>query len=66
MTEKTLIFKKRRRKDSQRHMGYRQWVTYLKIDKIIHDIDEQAIINAQPKVDVDILNLKPLVNTSMY
>lgn len=66
MTEKALIFKKRRRKDSQRHMGYRQWVTYLKIDKIIHEIDEQAITSAQPKVDVDVLNLQPLVNKPMY
>jgi len=35
-TEKSLIFKKRRRKDSQRNQGHRQWVTVLKIDKIVH------------------------------
>lgn len=42
-TEKTLIFKKRRRKDSQRSQGHRQWVTVLKIDKIVHDIQESEI-----------------------
>lgn len=42
-TEKTLIFKMRRRKDSQRHRGHRQWVTILRIDKINHDIDESAV-----------------------
>jgi large subunit ribosomal protein L21 len=42
-TEKTLIFKKRRRKDSQRHQGHRQWVTVLRIDKIVHEIKESEI-----------------------
>ena len=42
-TEKVLIFKKRRRKDSQKHQGHRQWVTVLKIDKIEHHLDEQAV-----------------------
>lgn len=37
-TEKSLIFKKRRRKDSQRHQGHRQWVTVLRIDKISHEL----------------------------
>lgn len=39
-TEKTLIFKKRRRKDSQRHQGHRQWVTILKVDRILHELEE--------------------------
>ncbi len=55
-TEKVLIFKKRRRKDSQRHRGYRHWVTMLKIDKIIHDINESDVQNTK---EVEILNLKP-------
>lgn len=59
-TEKVLIFKKRRRKDSQRNMGHRHWVTVLKIDKIVHDVDESAI--TQQKVDLEILNLKPTVS----
>ena len=57
-TEKTLIFKKRRRKDSQRHRGHRQWVTVLKIDKIMHDIDENNINQG----NVNILNANPIVN----
>lgn len=42
-TEKALIFKKRRRKgNSQRHRGYRHWVTILRIDKIIHEAEENV------------------------
>jgi large subunit ribosomal protein L21 len=52
-TEKTLIFKKRRRKDSQRHQGHRQWVTLLRIDKIVHELDEAAV----QKTSVEVLNL---------
>lgn len=57
-TEKTLIFKKRRRKDSQRHRGHRQWVTVLKIDRIVHEIDENNINDAE----VSILEHKPTVS----
>lgn len=58
-TEKALIFKKRRRHgNSQRHRGYRHWVTILKIDKIVHEIDENSI----NEEEVNILNLKPTVN----
>jgi large subunit ribosomal protein L21 len=46
-TEKVLIFKKRRRKDSQRHQGHRHWVTVLKIDKILHDITEEDVTTLQ-------------------
>lgn len=58
-TEKALIFKKRRRKgNSQRHRGYRHWVTVLKVDKIVHEIDESSI----NEEEVNILNLKPTVS----
>ena len=56
-TEKSLIFKKRRRKDSQRHQGHRQWVTVLRIDKIVHELDETAV----QATSVEVLNLKPTV-----
>lgn len=42
-TEKSLIFKMRRRKDSKRHRGHRQWVTVLRIDKILHEVDENTL-----------------------
>ena len=58
-TEKTLIFKKRRRKDSQRHMGHRHWVTVLKIDRIVHDMDETVVMEQQ--VTLEVLNLRPTV-----
>ena len=58
-TEKVLIFKKRRRKDSQRHRGHRQWVTVLKIDKIEHILEEEQIVRGE---NVDILNLNPTVS----
>eukprot|EP00347_Sterkiella_histriomuscorum_P006168 403353806 len=58
-TEKTLIFKKRRRKgNSQRHQGHRQWVTVLKIDKIVHDVDET---NVQQRTEINHLEHKPTV-----
>ena len=59
-TEKTVIFKKRRRKDSQRNRGHRQWVTMLKIDSIVHELDEAAI--TEQKIDLELLNLKPTVS----
>ncbi len=59
-TEKVLIFKKRRRKDSQRNRGHRQWVTMLKIDKIIHELDQKDVENS--KIDLEVLNLKPTVS----
>lgn len=59
-TEKVLIFKKRRRKDSQRNRGYRHWVTMLRIDKIVHELDESAVNNQA--VDLEVLNLKPTVS----
>ncbi|CDW90760.1 50s ribosomal protein l21 [Stylonychia lemnae] len=57
-TDKTLIFKKRRRKDSQRHMGYRHQVTMLKIDRVVHEVDEQSI----HENEVNILDSKPTVS----
>jgi hypothetical protein len=36
--EKSLIFKKQRRKTYQKHMGHRQSVHMLRIDRIEHDI----------------------------
>ena len=38
-TEKVIVFKKRRRKDSQRNRGHRQWVNVLRIDRIEHNLD---------------------------
>ena len=59
-TEKVLIFKKRRRKNSQRHQGHRQWVTVLRVDKIVHELEESQI-NAN-KIDIEALSLKPTVS----
>jgi large subunit ribosomal protein L21 len=59
-TEKVLIFKKRRRKDSQRNQGHRQWVTVLRVDKIVHEIDETQINSQQ--VELEALSLKPTVS----
>ncbi|TNV83656.1 hypothetical protein FGO68_gene6118 [Halteria grandinella] len=59
-TEKTLIFKKRRRKDSQRHQGHRQWVTVLRIDKIAHELQEEQI--TQATIELEALSLKPTVS----
>lgn len=53
-TEKVLIFKKRRRKDSQRHQGHRHWVTVLRVDRIVHELAAQT-------ASVEVLNLKPTV-----
>ena len=58
-TEKTLIFKKRRRKDSQRHRGYRHEVTVLKIDSILHSVDEKALAEG---TQAEILNKKMTVD----
>jgi large subunit ribosomal protein L21 len=50
-TEKVWIFKKRRRHgNSQRHRGHRQWVTVLRIDKIIHDINETTVYNDEVQI----------------
>lgn len=57
-TEKALIFKKRRRKDSQRHMGYRHWVTVLKIDRIVHEIEESSVNEGE----LEVLSMRPTVS----
>jgi large subunit ribosomal protein L21 len=59
-TEKVLIFKKRRRKDSQRNQGHRQWVTVLRVDKIVHELEESQI-NTNT-IELEALNLKPTVS----
>ena len=47
-------------------MGYRQWVTYLKIDKIAHNITEASFQEAADITqEVEILNLKPTVALSI-
>ena len=46
LTEKVIIFKKRRRKGYQKNAGHRQTVSILKIDKIEHDISESDFVNA--------------------
>lgn len=59
-TEKSLIFKKRRRKgNSQRHQGHRQWVTVLKIDRVLHEIDET---NIQHNSEISVLDHQPTVS----
>jgi large subunit ribosomal protein L21 len=57
-TEKSLIFKKRRRKDSQRHQGHRQWVTVLRIDRVVHDVQEGEVAT----LPLEALSLKPTVS----
>jgi hypothetical protein len=47
------IFKKRRRKDSQRHRGHRQWVTVLKIDRIEHDVDEESVVKGSNVLNME-------------
>ena len=52
LTEKALIFKKRRRKNSQRHMSSRQTVSMVRIDKIVYEIDEKEIQELQEEAKV--------------
>ena len=53
-TEKVWIFKKRRRKDSQRHRGHRQWVTILKVDRIEHQVQAEQV-----QKDAQVMEIKP-------
>jgi len=46
MTDKVLVFKKKRRKNYKRTIGSKQPVTVLRIDKIEHIVDENLFKNA--------------------
>ena len=41
-------------------MGHRHWVTVLKIDRIVHEIEEAHI--SQEQVQLEVLNLRPTVS----
>jgi len=43
LTEKIIVFKKKRRKGYKRNMGSRQAVTMLRIDRVEYILDEQTM-----------------------
>jgi hypothetical protein len=45
LSEKVIIFKKRRRKGYQKNANHRQNIVVLKIDKIVHDLPENFDTN---------------------
>lgn len=53
LTEKVIIFKKKRRKGYQKNAGHRQLITVVKILKIIHKPDEEIIDNYHPLIKIN-------------
>lgn len=47
-TQKVIIFKKRRRKGYQKNQGHRQNIFVLRIENIVHVMDQQQIENYKP------------------
>jgi len=52
LTDKVIVFKKKRRKGYQRNQGHRQAVTIVKILKIVHDPSEDTLENYNSLVKV--------------
>jgi large subunit ribosomal protein L21 len=52
LTEKVIVFKKKRRKGYQRNQGHRQQITVVRILKIIHNPVEESIENYHPLVKI--------------
>jgi large subunit ribosomal protein L21 len=52
LTDKVIVFKKKRRKGYQRNQGHRQAVTIVKILKIVHDPSEETLENYNSLVKV--------------
>lgn len=45
LTEKVIIFKKKRRKGYQKNQGHRQMITRVRILKIIHNPEQNSLDN---------------------
>ncbi len=52
LTEKVIVFKKKRRKGYQRNKGHRQMVTVVKILKIVHHPAEDSLENYHSLVKI--------------
>jgi len=52
LTEKVIIFKKKRRKGYQRNQGHRQHITVVRIMKILHNPPEVCIDNYNSLVKI--------------
>ena len=44
-TEKVIVFKKKRRKGYQKNMGHRQEVTLVRVNKIVHNPEDEVLDN---------------------
>ena len=51
LTDKVIVFKKKRRKGYQRNQGHRQHITVVRILKIVHTPNEDSIQNYTPLVN---------------
>ena len=58
--KKIIVFKKRRRKNSKRQLGHRQYLTVLKIDKIINKSTETKKFTQ--KIDMENTGQKKKIN----
>ncbi len=52
LTEKVIVFKKKRRKGYQRNQGHRQSVMHVRILKIIHNPSQEIIEDYHPLVKI--------------
>lgn len=52
LTEKVIVFKKKRRKGYQRNKGHRQHVTLVRILKILHQPNESSLENYHSLIKV--------------
>ena len=42
LTDKVIVFKKKRRKGYKKNEGHRQEITILRVDKIEHEVNEKC------------------------
>jgi large subunit ribosomal protein L21 len=52
LTDKVIVFKKKRRKGYQRNKGHRQSVTVVKILKVVHNPSEDSLENYNSLVKI--------------
>ena len=48
LTDKVIVFKKKRRKGYQKNQGHRQEVTTVKVIKVLHELKEDILNNYYP------------------